>query len=690
MKRYLITIAAMSACLAGPAPVIAQETTTLDTILVTASRTEETIRDVSTSVTVIGQKELKKYPEQRLDQILAREGFYVNSFPGQNSAQIMIRGFKNAPYNTDGGLTGNILLLVDGRLSGVSNIARLTKVNVERIEIIRGPAALQYGASALGGAINIITRRGEGDFSAHAEAGLGSYSFSDQLFGFDGRRGGFDYSFDFYHSTNDDFSDAKGRRMYGTDDEWILNGGLNIGYSFLDDRHRIGFTANVFDNHAQGIGGSVSDGFSSKQDGWANTLELTNQAYDLTYTGRDESDFLSWQARYFHTDEKRMYFYNNTPTRDRNHPGVYTYGPYDTSINGFQGQISAKWDLVELTAGFDRTKFLTDDMGYNYAYVPNTTHTDTAGFLMGKVRLFDNRLIINGGVRYDDFNIEVDGKPSVKIDNWTPSIGLAYLPVEWFKLRANYAEGFHLPAPGQLTRDTLDTPPTVHYMGNPNLSPFTTKSYEFGFDVFRDNWNAYVTYFHSSYEGQVRSALSGEYDSNGLPIERYYNASEPTTYAGVEFGGAFNLGGQFGWEFDLEPYLKATRFTTRRAYREAARQYETDTEIPDWTVAYGLDFNYPEYNLSANINATYVGHTRVQNWSSVNRPNVGYQNYFFADSYTVVDLSLNKRLMDFSDEKHQISLNVAVRNLFDKYYESRVDYPGPGRNFYVGLRYDFN
>jgi Outer membrane receptor for ferrienterochelin and colicins len=663
-------------------------TTKLDTVVVTASRTEEKLRDVSANVTVIGQEELQKYPEQRLDQILIREGFHIVSYPGQDSAQIMIRGFKNSSYQTDGGLGGDILLLVDGRLSGVSNIARLTKTNVERIEIIRGPAALQYGASALGGAINIITRRGEGDFSAHLQVGLGSSSFYDQLIGFDGRKGSFDYSVDFYRSTIGEFTDGKGRNNYGTGDEGIYSGSFNLGYNFLDDRHRIGLTVSGFENKDQGIGNGIADGPSNRLNATTSHLELSNRAYDLNYTGSDESGFLSWQARYFHTSEWRKYNYDPNPNRAD--PNAYTFGPYDTSIDGFQGQLSAKWDWVELTAGFDRTKFSTEDYGKNYAPTSKVSHTNTAGFLIGKMRFFDDKLIPNAGVRYDVYDIDIEGKPSTTLTNWTPSIGLAYLPLEWLKLRANYAEGFHLPSPNQLTRDSIGTNPAVRYLGNPDLDPFTTKSYELGADLVHTNWDAHLTYFHSRYQGQVRSQLSGAFDNAGRPVERFYNASEPTTYAGIEFGGTFNIGRQFGWKFDLKPYVKATHFTTRRAWHESSHQYVTDTDMPEWLLAYGMDFNYPEWNLSANINATYVGEARVTNYSRVNRPGIGYGDTFNADTYTLVDVTLTKRLMDFGDEKHQLSLNVAIRNVFDQYYESIVDYPGPGRNFYIGLRYDFN
>jgi vitamin B12 transporter len=353
-----------------------------------------------------------------------------------------------------------------------------------------------------------------------------------------------------------------------------------------------------------------------------------------------------------------------------------------------QSQITANWSFLEITGGVDWTEFKTQDYGYNYAKSPAVTHSDKAGFLIGKLRLFNEKLIVNAGVRYDEYKVELEGFKSATPTNLTPSFGVAFLPLDWVKLRANYAEGFHLPTPNQLTRDVISG--GVHYIANPDLDPYTSESFEIGVDVFQDWWDAYVTYFHSKYTGQVRSAATGAFDDNGLPVVEYFNSSQGTTYAGIEFGGKLNIGGLLNWKSYFGPYMKATHFTARRAYREATRAYETDTEIPDWVVAYGLDFDNPDIKFSFNINASYVGRARVQNWSPINRPNVPYQGYFIAPSYTIVDLLFKKEIFSLSDDKHKVTLNLAIRNVLNKYYESRVDYPGPGRNFFVSLRYDYN
>ena len=115
---------------------------------------------------------------------------------------------------------------------------------------------------------------------------------------------------------------------------------------------------------------------------------------------------------------------------------------------------------------------------------------------------------------------------------------------------------------------------------------------------------------------------------------------------------------------------------------------------PDVVAAVGVDFHDPDINLSANINATYIGKSlgprpdrRLGNTERDEK--VDGDGYLEIDGYTLVDASLTQRLTDFGDTGHKLSLNVAVRNIFDKYYESIAYYPGPGRNFYVGLRYEF-
>ena len=88
---------------------------------------------------------------------------------------IGIRGFR--PETS--GLNKRSLLLIDGRPSGVTNLSTLMLDGVERIEVLKGPASAIYGASAMGGVVNVITRRSRGPVTGGVRLGFGRYNTSD-------------------------------------------------------------------------------------------------------------------------------------------------------------------------------------------------------------------------------------------------------------------------------------------------------------------------------------------------------------------------------------------------------------------------------------------------------------------------------------------------------------------------------
>jgi iron complex outermembrane receptor protein len=129
-----------------------------DAVVVTATRFADSKRDLPVGVTVITSDDLRKSATSNLPEILAQYGLlHVRDNSGSPSQQVDLRGF---------GVTGdqNTLILVDGiRLSENEQVpAQLSSIpleSIERIEIVRGSGAVLYGSGAVGGTINIITRR---------------------------------------------------------------------------------------------------------------------------------------------------------------------------------------------------------------------------------------------------------------------------------------------------------------------------------------------------------------------------------------------------------------------------------------------------------------------------------------------------------------------------------------------------
>lgn len=152
----------------------AETATSLDEVVVTATRFNSAPESSAVSVTVITAEDIKKSAAKTLPTLLAqRAGIQVRSNDGTQDMMVDLRGF---------GMTGNqnTLVLLDGQQL---NDIELTTIrwsaipldSIERIEIVNGSGAVLYGAGATGGTINIITKRYGKESRGSASAGFGSY-----------------------------------------------------------------------------------------------------------------------------------------------------------------------------------------------------------------------------------------------------------------------------------------------------------------------------------------------------------------------------------------------------------------------------------------------------------------------------------------------------------------------------------
>jgi len=145
---------------ASRAPV--QETSREQSLVVTATRTEQQVYQAPASVSVISSEEIRQKPVADISDLLRQEvGINVNQSQATGRRDIQIRGM-DSKYT---------LLLIDGRRTSSAealirgndfDLSTLPIESIERIEIIRGPMSALYGSDALGGVVNIITHKGSG------------------------------------------------------------------------------------------------------------------------------------------------------------------------------------------------------------------------------------------------------------------------------------------------------------------------------------------------------------------------------------------------------------------------------------------------------------------------------------------------------------------------------------------------
>ena len=208
MKRFYSSVILTIFCLFIPCLLLAQqEEVTLGEIVVTATRDVEEVRKIPANVTVITREEIERSNAQVVADVLRDEvGVVVRDFYGNGkTASVDVRGFgETAPLNT--------LVMVDGRrvneidLSGV-DWTQIPLDQIERIEIVRGSGSVLYGDNAVGGVINIITKKPEKAFSAQAGIALGSYHFNKENGSVGGKWGSLGAILNFGYNATDGYRD---------------------------------------------------------------------------------------------------------------------------------------------------------------------------------------------------------------------------------------------------------------------------------------------------------------------------------------------------------------------------------------------------------------------------------------------------------------------------------------------------
>ncbi|MDR0881295.1 MAG: TonB-dependent receptor [Candidatus Adiutrix sp.] len=683
------SVLGIGAILAAPPAIWAQDqkttSMTLDTVVVTATRSEETLREVTSSVTVIDEKDIKKSTANTMSELLSQNGFFIQD-QGSDSF-VQVRGMRQK-LNNDGEVGNQVLVLLNGRRIGITNVKSLGLANIQRIEIIRGPSAVQYGPSAMGGVVNIITKRGTEDTKFSMEAGLSSYDGRKESLGFSTAKNGFDIALGLTERGRDDYDIKGGDRYYGTEIDSDLFSNVVMGYTF-NEKHRIGL-----DFAYSRAKRSGSNSWSTLKYWWTQPEKDDPQSYTdytienknlaLVYEGATEDNAFKWGASYgFGTDTKKS---------DLAKGPASGYGPShnkrDADIKTATAHIGYDdTGLFSMILGFDYANYDIDQHGYSWA--PNAKYKDTAGYFSGKLRLLDDMVIISAGGRYDNYKVSADANPEgftaaipeSADNNFAPSVGIAVLPTDWLKLRVNYAEGFMMATPAQLAGGSGNN---YIWLGNSGLKPEKTKTFELGADLSGHFWEAGLTYFHTDYKNMIK-------DFTVAPNTHQYRNIDAALLSGLELSGGVDFGAAFNQPFELRPYASLTYMIDRENKDPATvLAYKSDKLplAPEFSVAYGVTFSHPDWGFRSTLNASYFTGAYTPDYRASAASPYGAGVYTEIDSVTVVDLSLEKTLFDFGD-KGILSLRGEINNMFDSRNEMYLDYPGPGRNFYLGLKYDY-
>ena len=479
----------------------------LGEVVITATKTERLVEDTSASVSVITEDEIEaSNATSVMDIIGTLPGVFVKKQETFGRSDINIRGI---------GQNGRrIMVLIDGRpvkvgLFGCTVTHSLPLDNVERIEVIRGPASVLYGTDALGGVINIITKEAEKKFEADLTASYGTHDTQQYLLQLGGKYDTWDY----YLTADKKKSD--GHRENGGYDG--LDYTAKLGYLLTENIKAI-LTGKYFNGEKEQPGSIIDPTPDDRQD-------YERAAGDLTIKG----NFDDWDASlklYENYGHHRFWGTDNWHHKD------YTYGTMLKYSNRF-------WENNELVAGIDyrwqEGKRLPPQEPGEW------DKWEIAPYLLDEYTFWD-RLILSLGGRYNH--------DSVYGGAFCPHFGAVYHLTEDTSFRGAINKAFRSP---QLNELYMFPPSTT------DLDPEELWNYEIGLDQRITDWLVGDIVFFLM-EGD--NLIEVRTNPDPPPYKKFYNTGK-FHFHGMELGLDFWLGKGFSSKF-FYSYLDTASKTAGR------------------------------------------------------------------------------------------------------------------------------
>lgn len=665
--------------IALPAQAETQQARQADDLVVTATRTEKRSIDVPVATRVISKEEIEMSGTMNVGDLI---GKYVTGHYHKYSGMLSpvgLRGLRSDAHGQD--LNGYVLILIDGHRVGTGNAAKLNLDRIERVEVIKGPASALYGSAAMGGVINLITRKGDGPLGVALTGEVGSFDYyKTQVSG----GGEVNDRFRFYATTDisetQDYDDPTYGRVYNSG-ERRKNIGGNFIYTF-SDRHELRLGGNYSDLASESSGWLGSNAYSSYNRSLRDENDKSTGYADLEYNGDFFDRSLHWKGLVY-------YLY------DRNHwrsgtsygypdPDAYQTRYIDRTL-GTDHQFTWKMTPCNtLLAGFTVEHLEKESSAVaNYLpsrpYTPGLDYENQALFIQDSLDLFGNRVNLVAAARYDRFDVTTKraetgtyanfNQRSEDYSHLSPKVGMGVKFLDdTLRLRTNVGQGFKSPTADQLSADYYHTANGVHYLGNPDLDPETSLTYDLGADLFLGDLTARFGWFHTDFADKIVSSSSRV---GGVNTMSYVNHGD-ATIAGFDVELKWALGKTLHLPFSAE-------LSSNMTFNSTKEDEQTDSDllyISDYEVKSEICLGYRGF--TGQLSHVLVGPQMIDVWSGMT--SLGVQE---KGDIQFWDLTLRYRFAEHWEVKG------SILNLFDQEVEWVRGYLMPERNYRLGLTYTF-
>ena len=592
-----------------------------DKIVVTATRQAVRVNELISDVLVISREKIEKAsPQQSLGEFLAKEGGMSFSSSGKPGADggVFIRGTNS----------GHTLVLIDGlrvgsATLGSASLGAIPLSQIERIEVLKGAASSLYGADALGGVIQVFTKKGinspSGTPQFNGEIAYGTDNTKSLSAGVRGQVDSLHYSLQLGGVKSDSFSSIKNRQssIFNEDNDPYKQTNVSANVSLdLAKGHEVGISL-LRSNNISHYDSSYYDAFLEEHANYDFQSDTTIESASVFSKNRILDAWTSSLRLGVTVDDNVN---KGSPLRKSDE--------FKTTQNQFMWQNDIRLPIGSLLLAYEN---LEQKIEANTRTPFAETSRRISSLLAGFTGNLDKHRF--------QANIRGDNNSQFGRKN-TGSLGYGYQITDDWRIRTAYSTGFKAP-----TFNDLYYPNS----GNADLKPETSKNREIGVNYDTGTAQAALTYYQNEIEDMIQWAPvnGGAWRPQNIAQAKIRGISAT---AKVRLG-AFDIYANADW---LDPKNEVTG----KIAPNRAKKFGT----------VGFDYSYGKWQAGAEIASVGMRYNDANN-----RQELG--------GYGLLNLRASYKI------DQAFSVFAKIDNALNKEYELFRDYQTPKASVFVGVRY---
>ena len=660
----------------------------IDRINVTATKTELTLKQTPSSISIVTSDDIKKRNMLTFDNVLDRiEGVTVFRTSGINVQGLSIRGSSDV---AGGGIGNRVLLLLDGRpsLTGDSKGALWSLIPlsiIDRTEVVKGAFSSLYGSSAIGGVVNVITKKPTYKPYTSVNLNYGFYEklndslkFTNKLLSFKGidvihsnTYKNLAYLLNFNYNQNDGHAQQTDYEFY--------SGLAKLMYNVLTNRDlevTLQYTKSngAFPHYWRKDVGAYAQPYEVSPSYLGDRIKKETSSVDVFYTAFPSTK-TKYTSRFYYYSLSSLSYYNpnNTVSVQYAPPGQalettiksYNFG----NISQFDYQISKRnymisgidlqWNVVRSSPA---SILYGDQQVNNLAAFVQDQHmivTDNNG-----VSILSTTL----GSRIDH-NAFVGGNHFTQV---SPKISFLYSPIinsgvfKDISFRALVGRAFRAPSIAELyfKKELFGG---FDFVFNPNLRPEEMVSLELGFrKQYEKRFTFDISAYINEYNNLIQYVNIGTGINGPFQVQNIAKSQIKGFEVFLDYNSHFNMfNKQFGYGFNVSySFVDARDLSVNR----------TDNYLP----------YKPKHNLSFSADINYLGFSYDISGKYLSKVDKDlFYKFEEPKAYFILDMKLSKQILK------NTSIFVAVNNMLNESYQELERTQAPNRNYNAGIRMDF-